>query len=225
MKMAEIVGRFVQEPEAVALIESYGLPYPRHGLAHDQQEAARIAAEVGYPVVLKVVSPDIIHKSEAGGVVSGLASGPEVRQAYEDLLSRVGEISGKPRVEGVLVCRQAEEGQEVIVGGLKDDVFGPSLMFGLGGIFTEVMDDVSFRVAPLEKIDALEMISEIKGYPLLTGVRGQAGCDLDRLVELLLAVSRMMTDRPEILELDLNPVRVYRQGLEVLDVRLVVNQA
>jgi acyl-CoA synthetase (NDP forming) len=217
----ESTGRFVLEPDAIRVLEQYNIPYPEHGLARSPEEAARIAGELGYPVVLKVVSPDVVHKSDAGGVVVGLGDGKEVRTAYERISDGVQAAVPRARIEGVLVCKQAPDGLEVIVGGLDDATFGPTVMFGLGGIFTEVLKDVSFRVAPLERRDAEEMIEEIRGYRLLTGARGQANYDLDATIDLLLSVSRLLIDHQEIKELDLNPVRLYHRGLLVLDARIM----
>ena len=212
---------FVPEPEAIQYLGRYGLPYPGHGLAGSAREAVELADELGYPVVLKVVSEDVVHKSEAGGVLVGLKSASEVEQGYGEILRKVGEKAAGASIQGVLVCQEAEEGLEIIVGGIKDQVFGPTVMFGLGGVFTEVLDDVAFRVAPLSRLDAAEMVEEIRGYPLLTGIRGGKPRDIQGLVQLLLTVSRLMTERPEIMELDLNPVRIYDQGLRILDVRMM----
>ncbi len=209
------------EPQAVSLLRDYGILYPDHGVAHSAKEAVDIAARLGYPVVLKVVSPDAIHKSDVGGVVVGLEDGSSVMDAYDQIIAAVrGHVPGAD-IHGVLVSKQAEAGLEVIVGALDDAMFGPTVMFGLGGIFAEVLRDVTFRVAPLERGDAQEMIREIRGWPLLQGSRGQPGCDVEALIELLLAVSRMVVERPEIEELDLNPVRLFERGLMVLDVRVV----
>ena len=218
--MTETTARFVLEPEAIRLLERYGIPYPRHGLAGSPEEAARIANDLGYPVVLKVVSPDVVHKSDAGGVVIGLEDAEGVRGAYQGILNAVQNAVQGARIEGVLVCKLAPPALEVIVGALHDVTFGPTVMFGLGGVFTEVLDDVAFRVAPLARRDAKEMIREIKGHGVVAGARGQPGADVSALADLLLAVSQMVTDRPEIRELDLNPVRVFEQGLMVLDVRI-----
>jgi acyl-CoA synthetase (NDP forming) len=220
----ESTARFVLEPDAIRVLEQYNIPYPEHGLARSPEEAARIAGELGYPVVLKVVSPDVVHKSDAGGVVAGVEDGREVRSAYEGILDGVRAAVPKARIEGVLVCKQAPDGLEVIVGGLDDATFGPTVMFGLGGIFAEALKDVSFRVAPLERRDAEEMIEEIRGYRLLTGARGQASYDLDATIDLLLSVSRLLIDHQEIKELDLNPVRLYHKGLLVLDARIMERQ-
>jgi len=210
------------EPEAVGLLRAYGIPYPEHGFAQSVEDAVEIAGRLGYPVVIKVVSPEAIHKMDVGGVALGIQDAPGMAQAYKGILDSVREHLPGDQVQAMLVCRQAPAGLEVIVGALRDVMFGPSLMFGLGGIFAEVLKDVTFRVIPVQRIDAEEMISEIRGYPLLAGARGQAAVDVNALVELLLAVSRLISERPEIEELDLNPVRLYEQGLEVLDARLMV---
>ncbi|MFX1555285.1 MAG: acetate--CoA ligase family protein [Promethearchaeota archaeon] len=214
--------RYVLEPEAVHLLQQYGILYPAHGFARDADEAAGIAQELGFPVVLKIVSPDITHKSDAGGVVVGIKEAEEVRSAYKRILDCVRSAVPKVRIEGVLVCEQAPDGLEVIVGALNDVSFGPTVMFGLGGIFTEVLQDVSFRVAPLRRSDAEEMIREIRGYPLLGRARGKAPLDVEGLVKLLLSVSQLVTERGETQEFDLNPVRVYEDGLLALDARWVV---
>jgi len=214
--------QYVLEPETVQLLEEYGIPYPPHGLAHDALEAERIAEELGYSVVLKVVSPNVVHKSDAGGVLLGLGDGASVREGFETLVKRVSSRVPGARIEGALVCQEAPEGLEVIVGALEDATFGPTVMVGMGGVFTEVLRDVSFRVAPLETRDAEEMIREIRGYPLLTGARGQAPLDVASLAELLLSVSRLVTEHSEIKELDLNPVRLYENGLLVLDARMML---
>jgi len=219
--MSASAPRTMLEPEAVRLLQEYGVPYPEHGFAHSAEEALGIADRLGYPVVLKVVSSDVVHKSDLGGVVVGIENGQEVAPAYEGVLRSIGEHLPGANVAGLLVCRQASPGLEVIVGALHDAMFGPALMFGLGGIFAEVLRDVSFRVVPVERVDVEEMIREIQGYPLLAGARGQAGYDIEALADLLLTVARMMVERPEIKELDLNPVRLYERGLLALDARIM----
>lgn len=209
------------EPEGVKLLEAYGIPYPSHGVARNAGEAVEIAERLGYPVVLKVVSHDVLHKSGAGGVALDLENAASVRAAYDQVLRVVREHVPEAEVQAMLVCEQASPGLEAIVGSLKDALFGPTVMFGLGGVFVEVLKDVAFRVAPLERRDAEEMVREIRGYPLLQGVRGQGPCDIDALVDLLLNVSQMVVDRPDIEELDLNPVRVYERRVMVLDVRVL----
>ncbi|MEW5723226.1 MAG: acetate--CoA ligase family protein [Thermodesulfobacteriota bacterium] len=214
--------RFLPEPEAARILSDYGVPYPDHFLAANAEEAVRAAEWLGFPVVLKVVSPRIIHKSEAGGVATDLADPPAVEKAYNEVLANARRHRPEARPDGVLVCRQAEPGVEMIVGAVQDQVFGPTVMCGLGGVFAEVLKDVSFRVVPFDRSEAMEMVRELKGWPLLTGARGRPPADLDALADLLLAVGRLVEEHGEIMELDLNPVRVYREGLLALDVRLMV---
>jgi len=218
-------GTALLEPQAVELLRSYRIPYPAAELARSPEEAAEAAGRIGCPVVLKVVSPDVLHKSDVGGVVAGLGDAESVRQGYERMVGAVLEKVPHARLQGVLVCRQAPPGLEMIVGGLTDAMFGPTLMLGLGGIFTEVLKDASFRMAPVSGADAVEMVRELRGFPLLEGVRGQAGYDIQALVGILLSASRMLEEHPEILEMDLNPVRLYQQGGLVLDARVIVAAA
>ena len=220
--MSAGLGRVLPEPDAAALLAQYGIAYPEHAYVQSADAAAEAAGRLGYPVVLKVVSPDAIHKSDVGGVALGIHDATGVARAYEDIVRSVRAHSKDAEIPGMLVCRQAPPGLEVIVGGLQDVMFGPALMFGLGGILAEVLEDVTFRIVPIERGDAKEMIQEIRGYPLLAGTRGQAGYDVEALAGLLLAVSRMMRERAEIQELDLNPVRVYEQGTMALDARILL---
>lgn len=223
--MTEAKTRFVLEPDTVRLLSEYGIPYPEHGLARSLDEAVQLADGLGYPVVLKVVSPDVVHKSGAGGVAIGLQDADDVLSAYEGILDAIADAVPAATVDGVLVCRQAPEGFEVIIGGLDDPTFGPTVMFGLGGIGAEVHKDVAFRVAPLERRDAQDVMREIQAYPLLTGARGEASYDLDAAANLLMVVSRLLLDHREIKELDLNPVRLFKTELLVLDARMMLSDA
>jgi len=213
--------RMIPEHEAVALLSDYGIPYPEHGLARSARDAAEVAERLGYPVVIKVVSPDVIHKSDVGGVALGIEDAQALSDAYSGVLQSVREHLPQAELNGMLVCREAPASLEVIVGALHDEMFAPALMFGLGGIYAEVLRDTAFRIIPIQRVDAEEMIREIRAYSLLAGTRGQAGYDIGSLVELLMAVSRMISARPEIEELDLNPVRLYRKGLLALDARIM----
>ena len=223
--MSQTKQRPLLEPEAIQLLAQYGIPYPKQELAHNADEAGRFAERIGCPVVLKVVSPDVLHKSDAGGVMVNLTSAAAVHDGYASMMKTVLSKALGAKIDGALVVQQAPQGLEVIVGAIDDVTFGPTLMFGLGGIFTEILKDVAFRVAPIERRDAEEMIQEIKAYKLLTGVRGQAPRDIPALVELLLSVSRLLTEHPEIKELDLNPIRLYEKGLMALDARVLVKEA
>jgi len=218
--MSDIQNRFLTEPEGVQYIRKYNIPYPEYGVAKTPEEAADIARNLGFPVVIKIVSPDIPHKSDVGGVKLALESPEAVISGCAQILENVQSARPAADISGILVCRQADPGLEVIVGARDDPAFGMTLMFGLGGIFTEVFKDVTFRLAPIERIDAQEMIQEIKGYPLLRGTRGQDGVDLELLTDLLLSTSRMVTENSDISEMDLNPVNVYKDGIMVLDVRI-----
>ncbi len=219
--MENSIEKVVLETEAIKLVGKYGIPYPNHKLAQSADEAGKLASSMVYPVVLKIVSPDISHKSDAGGVMLNLNDKKEVEQGYRDLTDSISVNFPTAEIRGVLVCEQADEGLELIVGALHDAVFGPTIMFGLGGIFTEVFEDISFRIAPIKRIDAEEMVQEIKGTKILEGIRGQAPKDKDALIELLMSVSRMITEEKGLKELDLNPVRLYEKGLLALDARIV----
>ena len=217
--------KLLTEPEAVKELAGYGISYPEHGLARSAEEAIHIADDLGYPVVLKIVSPQVSHKTDVGGVFVGLDSDKAVKSAYKAIINKIKAAVPESSIEGVLVCRQAKEGQEVIVGAIIDPVFGPTVMFGLGGVFAEVLKDVTFRVAPFYHSEARAMIREIRGFPLLSGARGASACDLDALTDLLVATSRLMVDKPRIKELDFNPVRLYPDGLSVLDVRVIAGKS
>ena len=218
----EQAGRIISEPEGADCIKKYGIPYPEHVLARTVQEAEAAAARLGYPVVLKVASPDIAHKTDAGGVVANIGNPEQLARAYRRILQDVERFRPGARTAGMLVCQQAPEGVEVIAGAVMDPVFGPTIMFGMGGVLAELLGDVAFRLAPLKPRDARAMIREIKGYHVLTGARGRAGCDLDAAADLLLALSRLIQENPGLVEMDLNPVRLYPDGLMALDVHLVV---
>lgn len=210
------------EIESKEVLAEAGIPVAKAVLARTPQEAAEAAAKTGFPVVLKIVSPDITHKSDVGGVRVALKSADEVRQAFEEIVNGVKAKQPDARIDGVAVQPMAPQGTEVIVGMSKDPQFGPVLMFGLGGIFVEVLKDVAFRIVPLEPRDARQMIREIKGFPILQGVRGQEPADLGALESLLLKLSEFVEAHPEIEELDLNPVFAYKDGCMAVDARIVV---
>ncbi|SMD01815.1 acetyltransferase [Desulfocicer vacuolatum DSM 3385] len=214
---------FLLEPRAVALIEKYNIPYPPHYFGSTLDELTTAAHDMGYPVVLKVVSKDVIHKSDSGGVCVNIKNSQELKTEYEAMTSRIKEAHPHAVIEGMLVCRQADRGVELIVGAMEDPVFGPTLMVGMGGIFAEIMKDTAFRVAPLTPAHAREMLMELKGYPLLTGARGSASCDVDAVVDLIMNLSCLIVENPDIKELDLNPVRVYEKGILALDARIMKN--
>jgi len=213
------------EIESKQLISQAGISVSETRLATSREEAIAISRELGFPVVLKIASPDVVHKSDAGGVKLGLRTANQVGKAYDSILAAIRKEYPQAAIPGVSVQKMARPGVEVIIGMSQDVQFGPVLMFGLGGILVEVLKDVSFRIVPLAKRDAAEMIREIKGYPLLQGYRGQEAVDVSYLEELLLKVSDFVERNPEIKELDLNPIFAYSSGAVAVDARVVLEEA
>jgi len=205
--------KYLLEPEAKTVCMEYEIPVTNFKLAKEEAEAVKFAEDIGFPVVLKIVSPDIIHKSDVGGVIVGLKTEKEVRDAYKKILGNVKKHKTNAKIVGVLVQEMAPASTEVIVGAMKDPQFGPALMFGLGGVFVEVLKDVTFRVAPITEDEAREMITEVKAYPLLKGYRSMPPADIETIVQILLNTSRLVMEHQEIKELDLNPIMVYVLGL------------
>lgn len=210
------------ETEAKTVCMEYKIPVTRFELAKNSEETVEFADAIGYPVVLKIVSQDIIHKSDVGGVIVGVKNGNDARDGYNQILKNVKKCNAKARIEGILVQEMAPSGTEVIVGSIKDPQFGPAVMFGLGGIFVEVLKDVTFRVVPITRDEAREMISEIKAYPLLKGYRNTPPADIEAIADILLNTSRLVSDFPEIKELDLNPIMVYEHGAKAVDIRILL---
>ncbi len=210
------------EHEAKSLISYYGIPTTKVRVAGSEEDAVKAANEIGYPVVLKIVSPDVVHKSDVGGVKVNLKNEEDVRNAYRSIISSVKENVPNARIVGVLVQEFAPPGLELIIGLIRDPQFGPTVMFGLGGIFVEVYKDVSFRVAPLTEKDADSMIREIKAYKLLTGFRGMEPVDLNALKDALMKAGQVGLDNDDIAEMDLNPVIAYPNGLKVVDARIIL---
>ncbi len=210
--------------EAVLVLEHYGIP-TAHGVAALTVEEAQAAAEkIGYPVAIKVISDQISHKSDVGGVQLNLRNGPAVAEAFEDMLDRIRQAYPRARLDGVLVQPMITGGRELILGGRQDPQFGPVVLVGLGGIFVEIFEEASVRVAPITQRDALEMIDELRGAPILRGARGHKPSDIEAVVEALLRVSQLLSDFPEIRELDINPLRVFHRpgGCCALDARIIL---
>lgn len=229
MKASQIIKKVLSEgrknlleTEAKTICLEYGIPVTKFKLAISSEQAADFSAEIGYPVVLKIVSPNIIHKSDVGGVLVNLKDEDEVRKGYKQILTNVRKHNAKAEIVGVLVQEMAPDSTEVIVGSIKDPQFGPALMFGLGGVFVEVLKDVTFRIAPVTEEEAREMITEVKAYPLLKGYRNTPPSDIESIVKILLSTSRLITDHEEIKELDLNPILVYEKGAKTVDARIIL---
>lgn len=215
---------YLNEVESKKWLQEAGINTTVTRLATSKKSAIALSKEIGFPVVLKILSPDIIHKSDAGGVKVGLKNASQVSRAYDEIMAAVRQRHPEARIEGVSVQNMARPGIEVIIGMSKDPQFGPVLMFGLGGILVEIIKDVSFRIVPLTPRDAREMIREIKGYPLLEGYRGQEPADISCLEDMLLRVSEFVERNPEIKELDLNPIFAYKDGAVAVDARIVLEE-
>jgi len=202
----------IGELDGIGILESYGFKVLPTRLATTGDEAAAIAAEMGFPVVMKIVSEQILHKSDAGGVIVGLATAAEVKEAFDTIVTRARGYKPEAEIEGVLVQKMASPGVEVIMGLNRYPIFGPLLMFGSGGIFVEVFQDVAFRLAPIGRNEARRMVREIKGYKLLQGFRGKPKGDIESVEKCLVALSNMAMNHPEIVELDINPLLVHAEG-------------
>jgi acetyl-CoA synthetase (ADP-forming) len=213
---------WLTEIESKELLMEAGINVVDTRMAKSKDEAIRLSQELGFPVVLKVVSPAILHKSDAGGVKVGLRTAKQVAKAYDDIWGAVGKKHPGAVIEGVSVQKMARPGVEVIIGMSKDIEFGPLVMFGLGGVWVEVLKDVSFRIAPLTRRDAREMIREVKGYPLLEGYRGKESVDVSNLEDYLLKVSDFVEQNPAIKELDLNPIFAYSDSAVAVDARVIL---
>ena len=210
-------------PEAKRVCDAYGIAVPQEGLATSAEEAVSLADDIGYPVVLKIVSPDILHKTEAKGVLVGMSSADDVSSGYDTIVSNAHDYDSNASVTGVQVQQMLPEGQEVLVGAIRDPSFGPVVTFGLGGILVEVLRDVTFRLAPTSAEDALDMVNGIRTAEVLRGVRGRPGVDLDALADMVRRVSELVSDFGEITEVDLNPVIAQADGAIAVDARFIVD--
>jgi len=215
------------EHEALALAEHYGVPVAKYGIALSEEDVEKVIKSVGFPAVAKVVSPDISHKSDVGGVILNIKNSEEAVKAYRQIMENVRKNVSGARVAGVLYQKMAVPGYvEVIVGATRDPTFGPVIMFGIGGIFVEILKDVSFRVAPLEPKDAEEMIREIKTYKILEGYRGMPPRDIEAVKDILMRVSKLMLEVGEVQDIDLNPIMLYEKGrgAVAVDVRVILKK-
>jgi len=217
------IGRInISESDSKDVLAAYGIRIPKHFLAKTSHEAVEIAKSFGFPVVMKVASPDILHKSDVGGIKIGLQNEAEVDEAYKQIIWNSTKFIPDAVIWGVSVQEMIKDRREVIVGVNRDLQFGPMIMFGLGGIYVEILKDVSFRIAPLTNVDAYEMITEISSFPLLSGVRGQKRADIESITDILLKISNLVMDFPEINEMDINPLMVgsVGEGCIAVDARI-----
>ena len=210
------------EEEGLEVLKAYGMPLPASGLAKTEAEAVKVANKIGYPVVMKIASPQIIHKSDAGGVKVNLTNDNEIKESFKTIIKNAKKYNKKAEIKGVLIVEMVKGGKEMIIGSKLEPGFGPVIMLGMGGIYVEVLKDVTFKIAPVSNKEADDMISEIKTQKLLQGVRGEKPSDISKLSECIQRLSQLVTDFKEIKELDMNPVLVLDKGkgCRVLDVRI-----
>jgi acetyltransferase len=217
----------LSEHESKALLKLYGIPVTMEKVADSAEAAERCAEQIGFPVAMKIDSPDILHKTEANAVRLGVHSGKGVVKAYEEIMAAATRYNPEARINGVVVQEMITGGREVIAGMSQDPQFGPIIAFGLGGIFVEVLKDIALRVIPVSKSEAQKMITEIRGYPILEGTRGNRPADIEALTDLLQKLSRLAEDfKEEIAEIDINPLVVFDQGqgAKALDALVVLNK-
>jgi len=202
------------ETEAKELLKEYGIPVPDFKLIKSENEITGLSKEINFPIVMKIVSSDIIHKTDAGGVKLNIKDETEARLAYQEIIFKAKKYNKEAKISGAIVYPMVTQGTEII--------FGPVAMFGLGGIFVEILKDISFRILPIEESDAREMITEIKGYEILKGARGNPPRDIQAIKEVLMKISKLTMENPEINEIDLNPIFVFEKGLQVVDARMIL---
>ncbi|NHJ05029.1 MAG: acetyl-CoA synthetase [Candidatus Heimdallarchaeota archaeon] len=214
---------FLLEPESKSLIKEIGLNTTNFHVAKNVSEARKIANQIGFPIVMKIVSPQIIHKTDAGGVKLNVKNEKETEIAFNDIITNCKKFNKDAEIRGVLIEKMVKSSTEIIVGVTRDPTFGPAVMFGLGGIFVELLKDVSFRIAPLTDKDAKEMINEIKALPMLQGFRGGPIVNLENIVNILLKISKLSVDYiKDIKEIDLNPIFAYEDSLLIVDARVIL---
>lgn len=215
------------EHESKNLLSAYGVPVGQYKNTTTKSEAIEFAKEIGYPVVAKLMSPDIIHKTDAKVIKLNIKTEDELIDAYEEIIKNAKKYKSDAKIVGVNIQKMAKKGiAEVIIGGVRDKNFGPVLMFGFGGIFVEIFKDVSYRVCPIKREEAKRMIKSIKAFPLLNGYRGQPKGDIDQLVDIMIKCCELLSKNPEISELDLNPVIVFEagKGIIVVDARVILKE-
>jgi acyl-CoA synthetase (NDP forming) len=221
---AKTQGRNLLISESLEVLEGYGIPAARSVRACSVEEAQVAAEEMGYPVAIKIISSQISHKSDVGGVQLNLRNGPGVAEAFEDMMARIHKVYPEANLDGVLVQPMVTGGRELILGGRQDPQFGPVVLLGLGGIFVEIFEEVQMRITPITRREAQEMVENLRGYQILKGARGHRSSDIDALVEALLRLSQLLQDFPQIQELDVNPLRLFleKEGCRALDARILL---
>jgi len=215
---------YLFEEEAVKVLEAYGMPIMSNGMAKNTDQAVQISKQIGFPVVMKIMSPDIVHKFDVKGVVLNITNENEAKQAYNSIIKNVKKLQPDAKIEGIFVTKMIPKGEELIIGLKQDSSFGPVIMFGLGGVFVEIFKDTSLKIAPISDIDIDEMIKEVKAYKILKGTRGNKGRDINSIKEILMRLSQLALDFPQIKELDMNPVIALEEGMGcyVADAKIMI---
>lgn len=215
--------RNLTEAEVYELLLKHGIPIPKYFIASSEEEALKIAKRLEFPLVMKIVSPDIMHKTDIGGIKMNIINSLQVKESYKNIFCNVRKNKPEARINGMLLCKQAPKGVEVIVGMIRDPQFGPTVMFGLGGIFIEILKDVTFRVCPVERADVEEMLTEIQGIKMLQGYRGQPRCDVNAIINIIMTISEIAMNYSMIKEIDLNPIIVTEKGALVVDAKIILS--
>lgn len=222
IKAAKDRGNGLTEIGSRMILSEYGIDFGKYELAENLEDSLIKAKEIGYPLVMKIMSPDIIHKSDAGGVVVNIDSEDSLKQAYEQVMKNAKSYDSDAKIDGVLLTPMLEEGTEMIVGAIRDQQFGPSVMVGFGGIFVEVLKDVKFKIAPVTFNEAMQMVQGLQLFPILDGIRGQAKLDITSVADLIVKVSNIIVENEAVKEIDINPIRVYEDGISALDARVII---
>lgn len=212
------------ENEAEQFARHYGIATLRAGLAKNETEAVALSRMIGFPLAMKIVSPKILHKTDVGGVKLGIGSTREVKRAFAEIIRNARKLSDKSSIAGIYLQKMAEKSHEFVVGGVRDPQFGPTVMFGMGGIYVELFRDVTFRLAPVSLSDAREMTRDIKAAPLMYGFRGAKPLDATSAARAIQSVGRMMTENEQIESIDINPLIVYERGALAVDVRIILRK-
>lgn len=214
--------RNLTENESYDLLSQYGISVPSYLIASSPEEALEKSKSLGFPIVMKIISTDIIHKADVGGVILNINNEQQAINSYLKMMDSVRKNKPDAHIKGVLLYRQLPKGVEVIVGMTRDAQFGPTVMFGLGGIFTEILEDISFRICPVTRIDVKEMIHEIKGIKILKGYRNQKESDIEAIVNIVITISNITVNSPLIKEIDLNPIMLYEKGAVAVDAKVLL---
>ncbi len=216
-------GRNIALPdESLAMVKLFGIEVPESALVNTVEEAVEVSKRIGFPLVLKIASQDVLHKSDIGGVIVNLKNVEEVERCYAKVLDNMKMTAPDARIEGVLIQKQLPEATRLIVGGVCDEQFGPAVMFGLGGVFVELFKDVSFRIAPVTETEAMEMVKEIKAYPVLSGYRCSKKLDIEQVTKAIVNISELITNISTIKEIELNPLFAYEKSAKAVDARVIL---